>query len=94
MTIGMPDDVAIEPVAPEDDDMIGRSLDHFTIIDRVGGGGMGTVYRALDESLQRYVAIKVIRRRTIKGGSTDSAELDRLLPVSYTHLTLPTTPYV
>ena len=79
MTIGMPDDVAIEPVDPEDDDMLGRALDHFTIIDRLGGGGMGTVYRALDESLQRYVAIKVIRRRGSSDGSTDSVELDRLL---------------
>ena len=79
MTIGMPADVSVEPVDPEDDEMIGRSLDHFTIIDRLGGGGMGTVYRALDESLQRYVAIKVIRRQGINGDSTDPIQLDRLL---------------
>lgn len=79
MTIGMPGDVEVDPVEPEDDEMIGRSLDHFTIIDRIGGGGMGTVYRALDESLQRYVAIKVIRRRSTKDGSTDAIQLDRLL---------------
>jgi uncharacterized RDD family membrane protein YckC len=79
MTIGMPADVSVEPVDPEDDEMIGRSLDHFTIIDRLGGGGMGTVYRALDESLQRYVAIKVIRQQGIKDGSTDPLQLDRLL---------------
>ncbi len=44
-----------------EDNLIGRKLGHFEIIDRLGGGGMGTVYRALDVSLQRYVALKVLR---------------------------------
>ncbi|MFK7822475.1 MAG: protein kinase [Planctomycetaceae bacterium] len=79
MTVGMPTDVAIEPVEPEDDEMLGRSLNHFTIVDRLGGGGMGTVYRALDESLQRYVAIKVIRRDRAVSGTGDTFQLERLL---------------
>jgi uncharacterized RDD family membrane protein YckC len=79
MTVGMPTDVSIEPVEPEDDEMLGRSLNHFTIVDRLGGGGMGTVYRALDESLQRYVALKVIRRDRTIGGSGDTFQLERLL---------------
>lgn len=43
------------------DPWVGRQLGHFEIIDRLGGGGMGAVYRALDRSLQRYVAVKLIR---------------------------------
>lgn len=62
---------------PEDDDMVGQSLDHFTIIDRLGGGGMGTVYRAMDESLQRYVAIKVLGRGV--QGVNRTAHVERLL---------------
>jgi serine/threonine-protein kinase len=40
--------------------MIGRSVGKYRILDRVGRGGMGTVYRAIDETLQREVAIKVL----------------------------------
>ena len=37
-------------------------LKNYLIDRRLGGGGMGTVYRALDPDLNRYIAIKVIRR--------------------------------
>ena len=40
--------------------MIGRSVGKYQILDRLGRGGMGTVYRAIDDTLQREVAIKVL----------------------------------
>jgi eukaryotic-like serine/threonine-protein kinase len=40
--------------------MIGRSVGKYRILDRLGRGGMGTVYRAIDDTLQREVAIKVL----------------------------------
>ena len=41
--------------------MQGRSLSHYEILDSIGSGGMGDVYRARDTKLDRDVALKVLR---------------------------------
>lgn len=49
-----------------------RLLDRYSILDRIGSGGMATIYRATDERLQRTVCVKLLRTTVVEGSGSTS----------------------
>jgi len=62
-----------------------RLLDRYSILDRIGSGGMATIYRATDDRLDRVVCIKLLRTILVEGSGSTNTSGRAVYEATYSH---------
>jgi hypothetical protein len=65
--------------------VIAATIDHFELVDVIGHGGMGVVYKALDTSLDRHVALKLLRKSSGNPEQIKQLETEAAITASINH---------
>ncbi|MBS2018354.1 MAG: serine/threonine protein kinase [Deltaproteobacteria bacterium] len=62
-----------------------RLLDRYSILDRIGSGGMATIYRATDDRLDRVVCVKLLRTTLVEGSGSNNTSGRAVYQATYSH---------
>jgi hypothetical protein len=65
--------------------VIAATIDHFDLVDVIGHGGMGAVYKAHDTSLDRFVALKLLRKSSGSAEQITQLETEASITASINH---------
>lgn len=69
--------------------MIGKTISHYQIVEKLGEGGTGVAYKARDTGLDRLVAVKVLQEDKLAAArpeTASSARLKRSLLLNHPHI--------
>src|SRR5262245_58195873 len=74
----------VRPARPGEHELLEgmRLLDRYSIVDRIGSGGMASIYRAKDDRLNRIVCVKLLRTTLVEGPQSGGSAVYK---ATYTH---------
>src|SRR4029079_11684384 len=65
--------------------MVGQTIGKYRVVEQIGRGGMGTVYKAIDETLDRRVAVKLLNADLIEPDSVERFRREAVMLAKLNH---------
>ncbi len=65
--------------------MVGQTIGKYRVVEQIGRGGMGTVYKAIDETLDRRVALKLLNADLIDQDAVERFRREAMMLAKLNH---------